>query len=401
MSHTYLPNGCWFTAPAVNPSNWKSSKASVKKPWYFGYRFYDPTHKNDYPNGKYVAVRGMNHLSSQTERMAVTAKLLENELTDLTVHGYNPITGSSTPFYNTDSDIIPEMPLPVALEAAFKKVKGADSTLSDMKSCLTYIQKAIKHARLYNMQVGAVTRKYVVKILEACEMVKETWTAHTYNKYRTYLLMLFKVLVKYEAMEANPVREIEKDRPVKRIKEVLNQDQRKKISDHLQKTAPAFYRYMQIFFHSGSRSTELFTLRVKDVNLEKQQYKLLVKKGKQQKEVLKTIKTIALPFWKDLLAGHHPSNHYIFSKGLSPGIDMIRSDQINKRWNRHVKKKLNISCDFYSLKHLNTTEVVDLLSEQDAAKLNAHEDTAMVVKIYDVRRDDRQHERLKKVNNEF
>ncbi|MEJ7740594.1 MAG: hypothetical protein WKF97_24520 [Chitinophagaceae bacterium] len=37
------------------------------------------------------------------------------------------------------------------------------------------------------------------------------------------------------------------------------------------------------------------------------------------------------------------------------------------------------------LKHLNTTEVVDALSEEEAAKLNAHTSTAMVIEIYDVK----------------
>jgi len=53
-------------------------------------------------------------------------------------------------------------------------------------------------------------------------------------------------------------------------------------------------------------------LKVLDVNLDKQNFKLLIKKGSQQREELRAIKNIALDFWKEQL------------KGSSPGL--IRSD---------------------------------------------------------------------------
>jgi hypothetical protein len=68
---------------------------------------------------------------------------------------------------------------------------------------------------------------------------------------------------------------------------------------------------------------------------------------------------------------------------------------------RLVKKKLGIQADFYSLKHLHTTEVVDLLNEVEAAKHNEHASTAMVVGIYDVRKTEREHEKMKRLGNKF
>ncbi len=66
-----------------------------------------------------------------------------------------------------------------------------------------------------------------------------------------------------------------------------------------------------------------------------------------------------------------------------------------------MKKKLNISADFYSLKHLHTTEVVELLSDIDAAGHNGHRSTAMVVGIYDIKRAERKHDKIKSLNNRF
>lgn len=70
-------------------------------------------------------------------------------------------------------------------------------------------------------------------------------------------------------------------------------------------------------------------------------------------------------------------------------------------WKDYVKTPLKITADLYSLKYSNTSEVVDLLDEQAAADLNAHTSTAMVVNIYDVKQKDRNHSRLKEVNNTF
>ena len=152
---------------------------------------------------------------------------------------------------------------------------------------------------------------------------------------------------------------------------------------------------------------QLLSLKIKDVDLRRQQYKLLVKKGKSYKEVMKTIKNVAVPLWREVLEDFSQGEgvngeSYVFHKDLRPGGKApIRPEQITRRWEVHVKQKLKIYVDFYSLKHLNTTEVVSMLSEEDAARLNAHEGTAMVKRVYDVGRTDRQHERLKKVSNVF
>ena len=43
--------------------------------------------------------------------------------------------------------------------------------------------------------------------------------------------------------------------------------------------------------------------------------KLLIKKGRQQKEVLKPIKNVALDFWKEQLEGSSPED-YVFSSNF-------------------------------------------------------------------------------------
>ena len=87
-----LPNGCTASELNVSPKNWASKNASTKGPWSITYRFYDPTARKEFPNGKQVQVKGMNRIKDLKERQAVTKELLENEEKLLKEKGYNTIT---------------------------------------------------------------------------------------------------------------------------------------------------------------------------------------------------------------------------------------------------------------------------------------------------------------------
>ena len=55
---------------------------------------------------------------------------------------------------------------------------------------------------------------------------------------------------------------------------------------------------MMIFLYSGARNTELFRLQRKDVDLDKQEFVILLEKGGQYKRCTKVILTPALEYWK-------------------------------------------------------------------------------------------------------
>jgi hypothetical protein len=84
-----------------------------------------------------------------------------------------------------------------------------------------------------------------------------------------------------------------------------------------------------------------------------------------------------------------------------PGAYPIGEGMPTQYWKKYVKWELNINIDFYSLKHLNTTELVDQFDEAAAAAQDGHTSTAMVKSIYDVKHLSRQHDRLKSAGNAF
>lgn len=166
--------------------------------------------------------------------------------------------------------------------------------------------------------------------------------------------------MEYECCETNLTRDIRKRKTVKREREILSAEHFEIVLEYLKVNYYTFYRYAKIFSYSGGRSSELFSLQVKNVNIKAQEYQILIKKGKSYREQTKVILKDALPFWEELLKDAKP-NDYIFSRNLEPGEKQIKSYQIIKRWYRLVKNSdsivdkdgnvLKITADFYSLKH--------------------------------------------------
>ena len=111
-------------------------------------------------------------------------------------------------------------------------------------------------------------------------------------------MMLFKELIELEVVEVNPIRDLSKKKSVQRLRKLSSMENRKLINDYLQHHQYRFWLFMQIFFHSGARLTEMMKVRRQDVNLHEQHFMVTIKKGNAYKEVLRPIKNIALPFWE-------------------------------------------------------------------------------------------------------
>jgi len=382
---TLLNNGCSHSELTVTPKDWKTKKASTTVNWFIKYRYYDP----HYSIPKQVMLKGMNNFKSVKERQTETQKLLEKELESLK-NGFNPFDKTT---------IVPieeqKFTLIQALQLALEKVSVADVTKRDIKTALDKFEIAITQLGWVQLSIAEVSRKHIRQILDMSSN-----TDDRFNKNRSYLMILISVLCELELVAFNFVRDIKKRKVIKYLRQVLTDEERIRVNEHLLANYPEFHRFLHIFFHSGARISELMRLKVSDVDIANKRFKMVIKKGSCYREVWRTIKDIALPFWIELMnVGNE--NDFLFSKGLVPGSIEIQPYQINKRWYRLVKKKLNIKADFYSLKHLHTTEVVELLGTQEAAKHNGHTSIAMVSKVYDVRRNERESNSLANLDNKF
>jgi integrase len=397
----FLPNGCKCSEMSVSPKNWQTSKASLDVTWYIHYRFYDANQADEarFANGKQVIIKaGLNRLKTLSERQIMVKALLEAEKELLEVEQYNPITGYKVP--KNKGKTLGDLPIMEAFEFAFEKKDCTNHMKEDFRSILKYVSQAAEKTGLTTLPITKVERHHIKELLDCCGKVKKNWSPNTFNQYRAHLSILCKELVEYDALPYNPTIGIAKKKVILKNRKTLSIQERLEIAEVLKSKEPDFWRFLQIFFHSGCRETELVNLKVENIHLEEQRFSILVKKGRQYRETEKVIKDVALPFWEEQLKMAKPG-YFVFGKGLRPNKNPIRPEQITRRWKRHIKDKLGIEADFYSLKHLNTDETAALLDLGDAAAHNSHTSTVITLKHYAFGEKARQQERIKKVGNSF
>lgn len=401
-----LPNGCRCSTPSVFPKNYLSGGPKLLQlEWRIAYYFRDPLHQDKYPKGKYIIIKGMNQFKTLAERRDAVKLLMAQELDLLQEQGWNPITKTFAPTATFYDDISAFTPLVEALEFAKEKLTVSEQCRRDLKSVIKHTKLAATRLRLNHLAIGQLRRRHVKLILDEMPKVKKVWSANQFNYYRAHLSMLFAELVEYEAMELNPVAGIKKKKHTQGLRTMLTMEERKAIDVHLKASHYAFWRYMHIFFHSGCRKTELHALQPAHVDLARQRFKVMVKKGANYVEQYRPIKNIVLPLWQELMA-EAEGKAYLFSRGVLPGNTPLVTDRISKLWLTMVKGKkekggLDIQVDFYSLKHLNLDETAAALDVRAAQMMAGHTTPVVTLKHYALGEEERQLERLKDVSNGF
>lgn len=396
-----LPFSCHCTELKVVPNNWANKNSSLKKDWYIYYRFYDPNYKEHpkFKQGKLVVIKRMNQFKTILERQESTRTIILQELEKLKIRAFNPISSKNLQDDSLVLEIEPSTPFCKALLMAEKRISASPTTKRDLKSILKFVSNSATQLGYSDIQIKSISRKHLKQLLAHIEMVYGE-SAHRYNKIRSYLMILFNELVELEACEINPIRDLSKKKSIQRVRALPNIENRETINKYLQQNHYRFWLFMHIFFHSGARLTEIMKVKRTDVNLTNQSFKITIQKGTINKEVIRPIKKIALPYWEEAIFSAS-SDDYIFSKGLEPGKEPIQSYQITKRWNRHIKKKLGIKEDFYSLKHLNLDQTAEILGIADASLMASHTSTEITTKYYAIGEKHRQNERLKNIENKF
>ncbi|MEO8763099.1 MAG: hypothetical protein ABI416_02385 [Ginsengibacter sp.] len=218
----------------------------------------------------------MNIYSIRSERKDAAATLLKNEMDLLLNQGYNPISNSCSAPDNSENH--PRTPFIKALWLAFEKIKGVKGTLTDIKCVIRGTEKAATSLKYHNIPICDISRKHIKLILEQCLKSNPRFSAHRYNKYRYYLIRLFKELIELEAATHNVPGDISKMKVTQKIHQTLTGEERKKVSDQLFKYNRQFWKFMHLFFHSGGRETELMLLQGKDVNIKLHKYKSITKR---------------------------------------------------------------------------------------------------------------------------
>lgn len=394
-----LANNCRYSTPSVHPSNWeRGGQSLLKQDWYIKYRFYDDNLKQS----KSIMIR-CNKFDDIDERRGFVDEKLAGIKQALEVNGYNPIAETQeSDFADVEiTDVSKSTPLVDALKFARSKLKKAATTMRDLDMVIGNVDKALTVLNLRHLTIGLAGKKHLRMICDECSKKKDGTTSEDkFNRHRTYLGILYKELCEFDAVEVNiPLALSVKDEPIKEMRTTLTVEERQKIDAHFKKYHPNFWRFIHIFFASGARGTEIMRVRVKDVDLTRGVVYYQVMKGKEYRIKPRPIKNNVLHLWRELIAGAE-QDMYVFSRDRKPGYTFVSSDANRQFWYENCKKELGIEADFYSLKHLNTTEVSKVAGIKEAAKLNA-ESEAMIKKHYHTDYEADEFAALRKIDNPF
>lgn len=412
-----INNGCSFSDVWVSPSNWKtiSTKKGLESNWYVQCYFYDPKFKEKYPNG-FPFRKKLNRLKTVEDRRAAVKIYIEEIPKLFKEKKFNPITNE---FDIIDNDSLSEKSnFRIAL-SIYDKLKVSDKTKVDLKSVVVNFIKAADKLKI-DIEIGKLHSGHIRDILDSLDISNDR-----FNKYLTYLSMIFSELCEKRIILVNPARDIRKRKTINKAREVFEINELEKIFEYLKSNYYEFYRYGMIFFHSGSRTTELFRVQKLNVNFDKREYKTIILKGNNHKEVKKPILKNVIEFWDELLGECKKDTDFLFGKGLKPNEKPIQSYQITKRFKRLVKDKLcfasgrlisiaeaeknkfvysKITADFYSLKHLFLDELDRMTSDVPVLNLSkeiACHTTNITERTYLVGKSDRKNEILKNINFNF
>lgn len=365
-----------YSEVQVYPSNYLSKHADVSLTWCVRYRYYNEL----YPKGKQIVLKTMNRITNLKEKQQHTLDLYRQEVLRLE-QGYDPTKRVT--------------PAPVR-KTLFECLSYAAENLTVIEKTRKEIISMVKRIKKYSPKldppITEATRKVFKQILDNCYQ-NPKYTDNTFNHYRKYLGMLVVYLIEAEIIEVNPIREIKKKATVSKLKEILTNQERTLMETHLKKNYYTFWRFVQIFLYSGSRIAELLRVTKEDVYLDQQMVKITIIKGKNRREVLKVIPNKVLPLWKELL--NEPGEPCMFSRHLKPGKKAVREEQIHRRWHSHVKIKLKMDIDMYSLKHLYLDSLDKHFDLKTASAAADHTETGVTRKFYTVGRDKRIREKLK------
>ena len=380
--------GCSYTEFWVSPANWqKATKKDLDKEWYVQCTFFDPRYEKKYPKG-FPYRKKANRPNTIEERKAMISFLLKNipkQLND----GYNPIIKKY--MHLQKEGLYPDLLFIEAFRRALEIKSGTKSHLYNIKCAIDRLEKASEVLEMQNIKVKDLRRVDLKRMLDCLQLPDKY-----YNRFVIYFSSLYRELIEYECCESNITRDIYPKKTFKEPRLVLEKNELDKVKEHLEEHYPDFYRYMMIFLYSGARNTELFRLQRKDVDLDKQEFVILLEKGGQYKRCTKVILSPALEYWCEVCEECQSPDDYLFSLNFVPSKKMGHTEIVTRFWKRNVKDKLGVDADFYALKHY----MLDNL-DSDTAMLLASHTNKNTTAIYQVNKAKKDREMLKQLKIEI
>ncbi|NSL88644.1 hypothetical protein ECE50_017520 [Chitinophaga sp. Mgbs1] len=110
-----------------------------------------------------------------------------------------------------------------ALWKAFRKLDYVPETLRNIKYIIQSCDLVAAKLNYAQLPIASISRKHINRIFQYLRVSKPNeFTVNRRNNYRAYLLQLFRQVLKQEAIEHNPITDIEVEKEKSNKEEILN-----------------------------------------------------------------------------------------------------------------------------------------------------------------------------------
>lgn len=312
-----------------------------KSRWYVAYHVKNP--KTGKLHRKTIKV---NRIKNTTDRKKYGRKLVL-EINRKLESGWNPFIEQEAPRgYTKLVDA-----LNTFLRTKQKELRSKD-TLRTYQSQTKIFQNYIKN--IVNEPDMAVIEfdNYKAKIYMDYLYNERKLGGRAFNNSKSFCVMVFNYFIENLYCKANPFIPIRKKQVIKKTREIIDSDTRKKIKEYLlEKKEYGFLAVIMLCFYGLLRPKEICLLKSNNINIKQMIIHLNPEITKDKDNRIVTICDELLQALLRININSIPKNHYLFSLKFVHGIKPIDTKYIGRRWEK-LRKEIGMPMkyQFYSLK---------------------------------------------------
>jgi integrase/recombinase XerD len=321
--------------PAAKP--YMPAKLIEGKVWYITfYALHPNTHKL---TRKRIKVNRVEHVPTRRRwALGIVEKI--NQALDL---GWNPWTESKMPSNTTLFDALD-------LFAAKRYKHLSSDTVRSYKSHISKLKDWAIEERKADLLAGAFTAQTARQYLEY-QITSLKLSERTYNNCITFGNVIFNWMQGQEIIQVNPFAKIPRLRTKVKKRQLIPQEQRADIVQHIEKNDSAYLICIYLLFYTELRPTEQTKLLVGDVKLSHNIIEASAAITKNKKARYPTIPEHFSKYLHSLGLDQYPPHYRLISTGWIPGPDPINPRQISRKWDSIRRDlKLPAKFQFYSLR---------------------------------------------------
>ncbi len=336
-----------FTKPKLYSYNF-----DLKKVWFVAFRFHD----NETGIVKQFQYRGdINKFSSKKERIE-EANALTAVLQEMLESGWNPILNKKEEDNKPTTTLIDT--LEYLIEIRRNTIKPESTrTYNDVVKVFTGYLNKIGLNKIHPFQFSNLNaRSYLDWTL------KKGYGATTHNKHLSMLITLFNLMVDRQYLKVNPFVGIKSLRRDVGKNIAFSESEKYLLANELKRSDNELLLFVQFMYYCFLRRTEIYRLKIKDVNIEDRTVLVAFGSGKNRKQEGVSIPASFVNELKKLDLKQYDQDWFMFSRNLKRGSEfMKKADRVSDKHRKYLKT-LNFGKDktIYSWKH---TGVVDLYQE--------------------------------------